>query len=28
MAVQHIIDFFEGNGDKVPVVNGIRTPRA
>jgi len=28
MAVQHIIDFFEGNGDKVPSVNGIRTPKA
>ncbi len=28
LAVQHIIDFFENNGDKVPVLNGIRTPRA
>jgi D-3-phosphoglycerate dehydrogenase len=28
MCLQHIIDFFDGNGDKVPVVNGVRTPRA
>jgi D-3-phosphoglycerate dehydrogenase len=28
LAVQHIIDFFEGRGDKVPVLNGIRSPKA
>lgn len=28
LAVEHIIDFFEGRGDKVPILNGIRSPRA
>jgi D-3-phosphoglycerate dehydrogenase len=27
-ACQNVKDFFTGNGDKVTVVNGIRTPRA
>jgi len=27
-ACQNLRNFFTGNGDKVPVVNGIRTPRA
>ena len=27
-ACQNLKNFFTGNGDKVPVVNGIRTPRA